>query len=497
MADRIEKIVVAGGDDVAPMVAAALALSLGGQDVTITVVESGHGSGAAGSSLPQSATFHAFLGISPADLVKQAGATFKLGADYTDWPRPDHHFVHPYAEHGTLLRLVPFHHYWVRQRHAGDPTPIGAYSLGESAAREGRFALPEPAADSIRSTYRHGFHVDRGAYARVMRTQAQRAGVRFVPGTIDGVALCSDTGFIQAVTTDEGQRLEGDLFIDCTGERARLIGEALGQTVDDRSDGLPCDGCVALSVRDVPELSPLTSVVRKRFGWSRRIPLQDRSEYQYYYNRSLIDGAAVENLLRQAVGRESAGPVRHERLRNGWRRRPWFRNCVAIGRSGGYLEPLCISGLTLAASATLRLLGLFPDRACDTFLARQYNRLAALEHANALDVTSVFYASVEPDESPFSGLCADLSHPESARERLRLFRSHGRVIWNDEESFSRTYWASAMLGLGHLPDSWDPLADVPAAAHTEEWLEKMRSAVRDATDEMPSHEAFIESLLAS
>ena len=112
-------------------------------------------------------------------------------------------------------------------------------------------------------------------------------------------------------------------------------------------------------------------------------------------------------------------------------------------------------------------------------------------------MTSLFYASVGPDDSPFSGLCADLSHPESMQERLRLFRSHGRLIWKDEETFPKSGWVSALLGLGHLPGSWDPLVDVAGDAYVDEWLSKMRAAVREAADAMPSHEAFIESLLAS
>jgi tryptophan halogenase len=494
--DRIRNIVIAGGDAAAPMVAAALANSLRGQAVSITVVGDDRAPQDACSTLPQTASFHGYMGIPPADLLRVTSATFKLGADYVDWPRPEERLVHPYATHGTPLRLVPFHHYYLKRLRSGDTTPIGAYSLGETAAREGRFTLPAQSPDSILSTFSHGFHIDRGAYATLFRTCAERDGVRFVRGAVTDVSLRADSGFIDAVRTDDGGRVEGDLFIDCTGDRARLIGEALGQGRDDWSPYLPSNRRVALTVAGAPDLPPLTSVVRRRFGWSRRIPLRDRSEYTYFFNSDLIDGERVEQLLLRALRREPLAPARHDELSPGVRPKPWHRNCVAIGRAAACIEPLCVSETTLSQSAVLRLSSLFPDRGCDPYLAREFNRRAALEYANTLDFTSLFFTSIPPEDSPFSALCERLEQPESLRYRLDLFRSRGRLTWYDEETFPREQWVSALIGLGHVPDSWDPLAEIPDEARVEEWLAKMRAAVRHAADEMPAHETFIGDLLA-
>jgi tryptophan halogenase len=489
--DPIKRIVIVGGDIVAPMVAAAIANSLRGQDIRMTLVAGPPETAGSHSSLPEAAAFHRYLNIETRELLRKTNATFKLGTDYTNWPETGHHFVLPYGGVGTGLRLVPFHHYFVKKRMAGDSTPFSSYSLAATAANMGRFTLPSADPKSILSTLSCGLHVDAGQYASLFRDYASHCGVRFVDGDVAEVETRDTDGFIQALMTTGGSHIEGDLFIDCSGDRALLIGDALGQHYADWSEFLPCDSSLTVSVPDVPDLTPLTFVVAKSMGWSRRIPMRERSDYTFYYNSSFLGDAEAEASLRRDLGRATIGRARVRRFTSGRRRRFWFKNCVAIGRSAGFIEPLEISNLHLAQNAVLRLMGLFPERSCDSALAGEYNRIIGLEYDNIRDFISLFYASVNRSDTPFWNHCRSLAKPDSLLYRLDLFKSHGRLAWYEEEVFSKDYWVSALIGLECFPGGYYPLADVPRDAVVDDWLEKIRDSIRDAVEHMPTHEQFI------
>lgn len=492
--DLIRKVVIAGGDSIAPVVSAAIANSLRGQSVAITVVEPEQKPTGAHSTLPLTSTFHHHLGLSPEDLIQNTNASFKLGVDYTDWVRSGRNFLHPFGAHGTILRLVPFHHYYMKQRLAGDETEFGAYSLAESAARDGRFCLPDTDPNSILSTFACGIHVDSASYAAWLRSYASDRGVTFVSGELAGANQDSENGNLRALVLADGRQIEGDLFIDCSGDDARLIGKVLGQRYDEWSRYLPADSAIGLSVGDLPDLPPITFVVGKRQGWLRRIPMRDRSDYELYFSSNYQEVEQANDGLRKLLGRPILGEQRTWRFRNGRRERFWFRNCIAIGRSAGFMEPLEISGLSLAQSAVIRLMGMFPDRRCHPAMAREYNRQTGQEYANLLDFLCLFYHSAGSCDSEFWNQVRSLEIPDSLRERLELFTSHGRVVWNEHELLPKEYWVSAFLGLGHVPKSYDPLSDVPSEHHVLEWLARMREAVQQATSKMPSHGEFLEKL---
>ncbi len=219
----VKKIVIVRGDTIAPMVAAAIANSLRGQQVNITLIDATAESHGAHSALPQTAAFHSYLGIDYRDLLRQTNATFKLGLDYMDWARPEHTFLHPYGATGAVLRLVPFHHYYVKRRLAGDLTEFSTYSLAATAAKLGNFTLPTGEQSSILSTLAYGLHVDAGQYATFFRDYGRQCGVTIVDAGITNVTRRPEDGFIDSITLDNGLQIDADLFVDCSGKRALLI----------------------------------------------------------------------------------------------------------------------------------------------------------------------------------------------------------------------------------------------------------------------------------
>lgn len=494
--EPIRSIVIAGRDVIAPMVAAAIANSLRGQDVRVTLLDRRTQDAGAESLLPQSIAFHSYLGIGQIPLMQQSHATFKLATEFTDWVAPDESFLHPYGSHGATMRLVSFHHYANKQRLAGARHDFNEYSLAAAAAGSGRFDLPTADQSSVNSTYAYALHVDANLYAEFFRQYASRAGVVSIDGEVADTIVRPDDGFIEAVTLDDGSRVAADFFVDCSGDIATLIHGVYGSEYEDWSRYLPCDRSITLPVTETVDFSPLTRIVAKDTGWLRRIQVRNRSDFEFFYNSGfLTDDDAHKSLLRD-LGRSASGDAYLRKFANGRRRSFWQKNCVAMGRAASYIEPLEISNVYLAQSAVLRLMALLPDRNCDPLIAAEYDRILGMEYDNVLDFLCLFYVCTQRDDSGFWKHARSLDTPESLSTRLRLFGSHGRFDLHDEEVFPKDYWVSALLGLGRWPGSYHPLADVPGDTYLDEQLGKMRDVVHEAAQQMPGHRDFLVKYLS-
>ncbi|MCH7820728.1 MAG: tryptophan 7-halogenase [Proteobacteria bacterium] len=493
MPEPIQQIVIVGGDACAPAVAACIANSLRGTDAKITLLDDMSDHSGVASTLPRSTNFYKLLRFDERSLVTETGATFKLGTEHSGWLRDDRRFIQSFGEHGTPIRLLPFHQYVLNHRLADDAVDFADFSLASAAILEGRFAYPSNDPRSLLSTIHYGLQVDTQRFALAMLKYAVAAGVKHIASITNGATVDADSGFIAAVTLEDGTVINGDFFIDCTGERALLISGALGVGYQSWSEFLPCDRCVRISTNDVQDLSPTTRVVAKRNGWSRRMQLIDRADFEFFYNGAICGDEDAAKQLTRDVGASASLPV-HRQVRAGRRESFWRGNCMAIGRSAGDLESLEISAMSRAHSAVVRLMSLWPHSDCDPVIAGEYNRLTSLEYEHALDFVALFYALSDRDDSDFWRHCQALKTSATLDYRLSLFRSRGRLSWDAEENFSRDNWVSALLGLNCLPRACDPLVDIADPKLVSQFMDEIRQAVREAVNEMPRHDTFLKEL---
>jgi tryptophan halogenase len=483
---RARRIVVAGGGTAGWMAAAALARTMG-RTVEITLVES-DAIGTVGvgeSTIPPLVTFNRLLGINEAEFMRATQATFKLGILFDDWKALGTRYFHSFGLTGKDHWSAGFQHFWLYAQSRGHAQPYDDYCLELVAALEGRFAhLPGDAAN-------YAYQLDSTLYGRFLRRMAEADGTRRVEGKIAQVELDAASGDIAALLLESGERVEGDLFIDCTGFRALLIEGALHAGHDDWTHWLPCDAAIAVQTESVRPPVPYTRAMAHDAGWQWRIPLQHRTGNGLVYcSRYLSREAALERLLGNLEGRTLTEP-NHLRFVTGARRRQWHRNCIAIGLSGGFMEPLESTSIHLIQRAILRLTRMLPLRDISPRDVAEFNDQQLGDMEQIRDFLILHYKATERRDSPFWRQCADMEIPDTLAQKIELFRDTGRVFRRNDELFAENSWVQVMMGQGITPRAWHPIAEKLRDDELGKLMHTLRDQVAKTVSTMPLHGDYV------
>ena len=493
--NRIRNITVVGGGSAGWMAAAALATYLG-KGASIRLVESEEIGivGVGEASVPHIKMFNGqWLGIDEAEFVKRTQGTIKLGIEFNNWSRIGDSYIHGFGAIGRSLGPLPFHQFWLKLHQQGRAGPIGEYSPQTVMAPQGKFAPGDrnAAPGSPLADLAYAYHFDATLYARYLRELAEQRGVRRIEGRIVGVQQRAADGFIESVTLENGERIGGDLFIDCSGFRGLLIEQTLETGYEDWSHWLPCDRAMAVPSEGVDPITPYTRSTALAAGWQWRIPLQHRVGNGYVYSsRHLSDDEAAATLLAKLDGKALAEP-RRLAFTTGMRKKFWNKNVVALGLASGFLEPLESTSIYLAQSGITRLLALFPQRDFNPLLAERFNRESAFEYERIRDFLILHYNATERDDTPFWNYCRTMPIPDSLRETVELFRSDGRYFRNGEDFFALPSWVQVMLGQRIVPRGYHPIVDEMPEDRLVEVVEGLRANLRQAVATMPTHQEWI------
>ena len=496
--DRIHRVVIVGGGTAGWMAAAALSRIMGEvQGLAIELVES-DAIGTVGvgeATIPQIVLFNDLLGIDEADFVRATNATYKLGIEFVDWTRLGHAYVHPFGTYGMDMKGVEFHHHWLKGRALGDATPLDAYSLAVVAGQQGRFAHPRPdQPKSPLSKIAYAYQFDAALYARYLRGLAEAGGVVRTEGRIVEVAQNGESGFVEAVVLESGRRVEGDLFIDCSGFVGLLIECTLQAGFEDWSRWLPCDRAFAVPCESSADMRPLTRSTARGAGWQWRIPLQHRTGNGYVYSSAHVsDDEAAATLLANLDGAPLADP-KPLRFTAGHRKRAWVKNVVALGLAGGFLEPLESTSIHLVQSGIARLMTLFPTRGFDEPEIARFNAQSRQEYIDIRDFLVLHYRATERNDTPFWNYCRTLDPPEGLAEKLAMFRRNGRIFRENNELFTETSWLAVMVGQGLEPEGYHPAADTLEDDETLRRLAHIRQVVAATAERLPMQAEFLRQL---
>lgn len=489
----VTSIVIVGGGSAGWMTAAALSSLLDPRSVKITLIESEEiGTvGVGEATIPDIINFNAILGIKETDFLRATNGTFKLGIEFNDWGRLGDTYFHPFGEHGVDMQGIDFHQYWMRFQRANPGSSIEEFSLSAVASRAGKFAMPTNDPRSVLSQLRYAYHFDATAYARFLRDYAEQRGVKRVEGKVVEVNLKDETGFISDVQLEDGSKLIGDLFFDCSGFRALLLGDALGVDYEDWAHWLPCDTAQAVACERTGDLLPYTKSTAKTAGWQWRIPTQHRTGNGHIYCSSMMDDeTAIDSLLADLDG-PALGSPRKIRFRTGCRTRFWDKNCIAIGLSGGFLEPLESTSLYLIQEGISKFISLFPSKNMPTAIRDEYNRQLTQKFEQVRDFIILHYKATERDDSEFWNYCRTMSVPDSLTRKIELFREAGRIFRYEDELFSKPSWVAVLLGQNILPKTTDPIVEGVPEEQVERSLGSMKAAMNNAVMKMETHQAFL------
>ncbi len=488
---EIKHVVIAGGGTAGWMAATALS-SLLGDKLKVTLIESDDIPvvGVGEATIPPLLTFHRLLKIDEKEFMKATNATFKLGISFSNWRETEHEYFHSFGTTGQDCWAATFHNFWLKGRADGYNADFEDYCLEIKAARKNRFAHTRD------NTLNYAYHFDASLYAVFLRKISERKGVTRREGMIERVEQDISNGNIKALHLKDGSTIEGDLFIDCTGFRGLLIEQTLNAGYEDWSHWLPCDKAIAVQTELQGEMLPYTRSTAHESGWRWQIPLQNRmGNGLVYCSKTMTDELAEKTLLEGVEGKLLNKP-RIIPFRAGRRRKTWLKNCVAIGLSSGFIEPLESTSIHLIQRSIIRLLQLFPSQGIKAPDVAEFNRQSESETNYIRDFIILHYKVTNRVDSEFWRYCKNMEVPESLQRRVDLFTQCGRVFREDVDLFLENSWVQVMMGQGIVPEQYHPIADAMSPEEQKAFLSGIHNSVQQAVEQLPSHEQFIKQYLA-
>ncbi|RZV35315.1 MAG: tryptophan 7-halogenase [Sphingomonadaceae bacterium] len=491
---EISPIIIAGGGTAGWMAAAALG-RFAGRKVVLVESEAIGTVGVGEATIPQIRLFNAALGIDEAEFLRETRATFKLAIEFGGWSGDGTSYLHAFGHVGQGAGLLAFQHYWLRARAAGKAGPLADYCLNDRAAQAGKMQMWRPQSGQAAPDMPWAYHFDASLYAAYLRRYAEAHGVERIEGTIAAVEHDGESGDIGALLLDGDRRVEGEVFIDCTGFRSLLLGDALGVEFDDWSRWLPCDRAVAVPCEARGEFTPYTRATAHAAGWQWRIPLQHRIGNGHVFSSEFMDEDEASKILLDNLDGKPTSDPRVLRFTTGMRREPWHRNCLALGLSAGFMEPLESTSIHLIQASIARFLQMLPGAEVAPAMRDEFNRQATFEWSRIRDFLILHYWANGRHGEPFWDRCREMDVPDTLRSKVEAFRAEAYLHREHEELFTEPGWLQVLVGQGIIPESYNSIADAMSEAELESLLAGLVEGQRKIVDSMPDHAPFLRAYI--
>ena len=507
----VRRVLVVGGGTAGWITAGLLAKRLNcaqNPTVTVSLVESpnvpimGVGEG----TWPTIRTTLQVLGIDETEFIRRCDATFKQGSEFVNWVHTPasgerHSYYHPLNAvfHAAYdFNLAP---YWILGDGGDFPYDMATATQAQMCARNlAPKKITSPAYAAIQN---YSYHLDATKFAAFMHEHCvTQLGVQYYSADVTEVCL-DERGDIAAVDTTQAGRLEADLFVDCSGAKAILLGDALGVPYQDISDIIFNDTALAMRVPYKNEDEPIaTHTIATAFsdGWTWDIGLTERRGVGFVYSSNYTDDEQAERCLRHYVG--TAGDqleARKIRFNSGYRREFWHKNCVAIGMSAAFIEPLEASAIFLVEAAANMLAEQFPNTREEMhYAAQQYNTIFNLRWDKTVDFVKLHYClSKRRDSQYWIDNCDSRTIPERLQQRLAYWKTHVPSKYDFDYAFEPFVLDSYLFVLYGM--EFD--VDLRASAHqfankraAQQRFDEVRRSVSMLETELPTHRKLLEQV---
>ncbi|WP_045860043.1 tryptophan halogenase family protein [Teredinibacter purpureus] len=484
----VQKVIIAGGGTAGWMAAMALS-KVAGKVIDITLIESSEiGTvGVGEATIPTMIDFHNIMGIDEQEFMKLTNATFKLGINFVNWKEVGQSYFHSFGRVGQDTWLGTFNQYWKHGADNGYAGKLEDYSLETCAARQGKFGFPKG------KRIGYSYHIDASAYAGFLKVIAENFGVKHINSKISDIQCDSETGHIKSLKLQDGAVLEADLYIDCTGFRSLLMQKTLQTGYEDWSKWLPCNKAVAIQTDDTSIFSPYTDVTAREAGWQWRIPLQSRTGNGHVYcDRYMDDETALKILRSNMTGNELTEPNVLS-FTTGRSKLYWNKNCIALGLSGGFVEPLESTSIHMISRGILRLLQVFPFAGINKYDVDAYNESLKRETDCVRNFIIAHYKLTNRNDSDFWEYCRSMDIPTELHDRIERYREVGRVsaLEDRNELFKEASWIQVLSGQGVEQMTHCRVAELMRENVNMAQLGMMRQSIEQTLSELPLHRDFV------
>lgn len=485
MVQKRQRVVIAGGGTAGWVAAATLSSQIGAM-LDITLVESDRiGTvGVGEATIPTHKTFHRLLGIDEQEFMRETRASFKLGISFEDWGQVGDRYIHSFGTIGPSTWMGDFQHMWYQAKADGYGGELDEYCLELQAAKAGKFSKSDAA------NLNYAYHLDSSLYSKFLRKFSEARDVKRVEGTIENVRVNDETGFIDGLDLQGGQQIDGDFFIDCTGFRALLIGKAMGVTYEDWSHWLPMNRAIAVQTKHEEDILPYTRTTARKAGWQWRIPLQHRIGNGHVYCSDYMSDDEAYSILIDNIQGEKISEPKPIKFLTGKRKKAWNKNCLALGLSSGFLEPLESTSIHLIQIGATRLVQMFPFSGVSEALSNHYNKSVEAELDSIKDFLIVHY-KLNRRTDPFWKDMAAMNIPETLKHRIDLFKNTAITHQTDLDLFRTDSWVQVMRGQGLESQGHHHVGRLLPEGQLKAALSNRKSDIQKLVGSMPKHADFV------
>ena len=511
MSNRVQHVTIVGGGTAGWLAASILQAGLNRrsdeEDVRITVIESPNiptvGVGEA-TTISMGLTLKQ-LALDERDFLKQCNGSFKCAVKFNNWNhdadgRPVT-FWHPFSRPGYLFGHDATYHY-IKARKLGGQLPYEDALFPAIPAIKNCQAPRAFEGKNYDGLFPYAYHMDAVLFAGYLTTYATNLGVEHVRDDVTAVNL-DERGYVKSLSLKENGDWPVELVLDCTGFRGLIIKEALGEPFEPYAEHLLCDKALAVQIPhgETDELESYTTSTGLDAGWSWRVPLYTRVGTGYVFSSAFAsDGEAITEFRRHLNLPDDHPDPRVIPMRIGRSRRSWVKNCIAIGLSGGFIEPLESTSIHFTQMALRWLIDYFPDRGISPALGEQYNRVVHNLYEEIRDFIALHYATSNRTDTPFWIEAAQETRvPDSLKARLELWKVKlpGSLECNNVFSLFESWnYTNILMGKGWYDDLELPNE---AAVSVEDFMkarEGMAERSRRISAEAPDHRAVLTQIRA-
>ena len=492
MEESINNIVIVGGGTAGWISAACLARVLANTTSKITLVESPDIDtvGVGEATIPPLIEFIRFLGIEEQEFMAKTQATFKLAIKFSDWSEVGEHYWHQFGSVGADIDGKAFYQHWYKSTLHGNPQTYTDYSPSIAMAKQNKFFIPTGKQKSMLDGSTYAWHFDARLVAKYLREFATKLGVTRIEGHVDKVNK-HPNGFIKELQLVNGEMIHGDFFIDCTGQRALLIEGAMDSSFESWEKYLPMNRAVALQTENVGPKKPYTESIAHKFGWQWQIPLQHRTGNGLVFCDSYASDDEALKCLQDNVSGKWLTEPRFLPFKTGKRDKIWKGNCLSIGLSSGFMEPLESTSIHLIMKGIVNFVQVLPDKQCKAPTIKEYNRIMDLEYESIRDFIVLHYCTTKRTDSEFWLWCQHMKIPGSLEEKLALFKNQGRLFRNEYDLFTPPSWFAVLAGMKVKPENYDRLVDISHAKEVADIMQKQIIFLDNIVPQLPTHDEFI------